>query len=219
MPKGKVRNKDGLFQIDNGHLPFNLPAALSRLKAFGEGLFEERVIHGAVTIVRDEVGTLVEGEIAMLARSGDNLGLHLPAGTQQQGRQENGQLEAVLLRETEHADRSVQQDLIATVKIALNGVHELIEFDELEELLVTARNVPKDRQLHPNAAVQQGLRQGDIIALEQPHGLGRIKAGQDMVFGQIGVERPRNLFRLGRILARNLGDQLVFGHGMDMVGL
>ena len=98
-------------------------------------------------------------------------------------------------------------------------MHELVELDELEELLVTARNVPKDRQLHPNAAVQQGLRQGDIIALEQPRRLGRIKARQDMVFGQVGVERPGNLFRIGFILARNLGDQLVFGHGMDVVGL
>ncbi len=79
MPKGKVRNTNGFLEVDNGYLVFNLPAAISSAKALGKGFFEQGVIHGAVAVVGDQVGALVERKRVMLAVRGHNLGFHFPA--------------------------------------------------------------------------------------------------------------------------------------------
>lgn len=81
MPKGKVRNKSGFLEVNNGYLAFNLSAAINSAKAFGKGFLEQGVIHGVVAVAGDQVGALVEREIAMLAVGGHNLGFRLPAGT------------------------------------------------------------------------------------------------------------------------------------------
>src|SRR5581483_1007881 len=141
MAKGEIGNEDRLFQVDNRDFAFDPPAALGLGKALGKCAFEQRVVHGAVLIMRNQPRALIKWEKAARAIGGDNLGFHLPACAEQQGRKKHGELEAVLLREPKHADWPVEEDFVTAIEIALDRVHQLVELDELKQLLVAARDV------------------------------------------------------------------------------
>ena len=95
---------------------------------------------------------------------------------------------------------------------------EAEEFDEFEELLVADREVAVDGETHAGAAVEHGLGQGDVVAVEEPVGGGRIEDVKDVVVGQVGVEAAGDFIDRDLVLEGNLVQDVGPGDGVDEIG-
>lgn len=77
---------------------------------------------------------------------------------------------------------------------------QAIKFDEFEELFVAHGQVAMHREAHARAAVEHGLGERDIVAVEQPRGVGRVEVVEAVVEGQIRVQAARDVFGRGLVL-------------------
>ena len=154
--------------------------------------------------MRHEARLVVEDELLAAAVFAQNVGLQRPAGTQEQGGEEDRHLQAVFLGVAEDAHRPVEPDLVAGIYVAFNGVDQSVELDELEELFVAHRQVAMHAQAQDLTAVEHGLGQRDVVAREELMGRGHVKGAEDVVGGQVGVQPVEHRAAADVVLAGDL---------------
>ena len=115
-------------------------------------------------------------------------GGELPAGDVEDGGNELGNVDAVAGAGFEEASGAVDGDGKALVGFALDVGHQAKEFEVAKHQLVFARIVAM--QVHDYVAgfVEDALYLGEVVAVDEGFGGGRLKAGEDAVFFEVGVE-------------------------------
>ena len=73
------------------------------------------------------------------------------------------------------------------------------------------------RESHAGAAVEHSLRECDIVAIEQPRGIGGVKAIEIVIDGKVCVEAMRDIFRRGLIFERDLIENVFARDGIEEI--
>ena len=71
------------------------------------------------------------------------------------------------------------------------------------------------RESHASAAIEHSLRKCDIVAVEQPRGIGRVKAIEIVIDGKVCVEAMRDIFRRGLVFECDLIENMFARDGIE----
>ena len=101
--------------------------------------------------------------------------------------------EAVARARGEQARRTVHAQGEAVVGVAFDERHQAEEFDVTEKLFVAGGFVAVRGDEEIVRAVEHALRLGEVVAVEERVGRGRIEGGEHLARGQIGEQSRRRL--------------------------
>ena len=211
----KIGNKNRIFEIHNFGFALEIPVGLSLFKARGKSLFQKRIVHSLIFVVRNQIVVVVQNKIAFAPIFQLDRGFHFPARTQEQRRQKNSHLNPVFLREAKQAYGTVEDDFVSRISVAADIVYQTIKFDKLEKLFVAHGQVAMHRKAHARTAIEHRLRECDIVAVEQPRGIGRVKAIEIVIDGKVCVEAMRDIFRRSLIFERDLIENVFACDGIE----
>ena len=109
----------------------------------------------------------------------------------QERRQEQGNLKAVLGGGAEEAQGAVDVEDVAVAHAPLDPVEQAVELEPAEELAVPRGPLVADLDPDQHRAEQDGLRQRDVVAVDQPLGRDVLETQQAVLVAQVGEERRR----------------------------
>ena len=110
----------------------------------------------------------------------------------QERRQEQRDLQAVLGGRAEEAQGPVDLEDIAVAHAPLDPVEQAVKLEPAKELAIPRGPLVADLGLDQHRAQQDGLRQPDVIAVDQPLGRHVVERQQPVLVAQVGEERGRD---------------------------
>ena len=114
----------------------------------------------------------------------------------QEGRQEPGDLKAVLGRRAEEAQGAVDLEDVAVAHAPLDPVEQAVELEPAKELAIPRGPLVADLDLDQHRAEQDRLRQRDVVAVDQPLGRHVLEPQQPVLVAEVGEERVQHGVRL-----------------------
>src|SRR5262245_55077750 len=143
-------------------------------------------MHSRVGLVWHKTGVARELEDLRLAlRAPEQVRLQLEVLAQEQRRQEERELKAVLLRRGEEAQRTVQTQVVLALRARPGLAHEAMELEPAEELAKAPRALAADRHVERHRAQQYRLGQGDVVTIQQPVGRHVVEANETLLALQV----------------------------------
>ena len=98
---------------------------------------------------------------------------------------------------------------IAVAHVAFDPVEQPVEFQPAEELPIARRALMLDLGADMDRPQQDGLRERDVVAVDQPLGGQVVESQQAVLVAQVGEERGRHFFRLEIQLGGDSLDDLI----------
>ena len=183
-----------------------------------EPLDERRDLGGNVDprieLVRDQPGAGIEMEAPRLASGPPaELGIEPEIVAVQERRQEQGHLQAVLGGRAEEAQRAVDLEGVAVGHRSLHPVDKPVELEPAEELAIARGALVANLCLHPDRTQQDRLRQGDVVAIDQPLRRHVLELEQPVLISQVGEEGLQHGFRRELELLGDRREHLVAAKG------
>src|SRR5262249_4239889 len=155
-----------------------------------------RHVDPGVGIVRYQaIGRADEELLRLPLRTPTDVRYELEFAAQQDGWQKHGELKAVLLRRREERQGAVQAESMGVRRRSFHLAHEAVEFDASQKLAVALRRLPADGDPDLDGAQEDGLREGDVVALEQVFGTHVLEGNQALFALEIGKQRAVNFLR------------------------
>ena len=129
--------------------------------------------------------------------------LHRPATDPQQRRQKHRHLQTVLAGLLEQAGWTIDINLIAVVQMTLDRIHQAVKFEMAEQSPVFAGDITMRGQAQMQRRIQQTLRLGQVVTINQPLRGEFRQHSQPMIFRQIGVQGFAQGFRFQLVARRD----------------